>query len=142
MDLNRLEKSLPLQTPLCQSKEENYLGDAIKCGERHIGEEPFVVLLGDSIASFQHHAPSRGLMFTTPTIPQRFLSRKLPSTRWKEMESSMERKLKRMSTRSTRWLKSVQGARHQQTLHSWADMSSPPHIFDKMSKQEWEVRFN
>lgn len=129
MDLNRLEKSLPLQTPLCQSKEENYLGDAIKCGERHIGEEPFVVLLGDSIASFQHHAPSRGLMFTTPPMPQRFQSRKLPSTRWKEMESSMERKLKRMSTRSTRWLKSVQGARHQQTLQSWADMSSPSPYF-------------
>jgi UTP--glucose-1-phosphate uridylyltransferase len=32
-----------------RQKEQKGLGDAIKCGERHIGGEPFAVLLGDSI---------------------------------------------------------------------------------------------
>lgn len=32
-----------------RQKEQNGLGDAIKCGQRHIGDEPFAVLLGDSI---------------------------------------------------------------------------------------------
>ena len=32
-----------------RQKDQNGLGDAIKCGERHIGGEPFAVLLGDSI---------------------------------------------------------------------------------------------
>ena len=34
-----------------RQKEQNGLGDAIRCGRRHIGDEPFAVLLGDSIAS-------------------------------------------------------------------------------------------
>ena len=32
-----------------RQKEQKGLGDAIKCAQRHIGEEPFAVLLGDSI---------------------------------------------------------------------------------------------
>ena len=34
-----------------RQKEQNGLGDAIRCGRRHIGDEPFAVLLGDSLAS-------------------------------------------------------------------------------------------
>lgn len=30
-------------------KNRNGLGDAIRCAERHIGGEPFAVLIGDSI---------------------------------------------------------------------------------------------
>ena len=32
-----------------RQKEQNGLGDAIKCGQKHIGDEAFAVLLGDSI---------------------------------------------------------------------------------------------
>ena len=32
-----------------RQKEQNGLGDAILCAEKHIGDEPFAVLLGDSI---------------------------------------------------------------------------------------------
>ena len=32
-----------------RQKEQKCLGDAIKCGERHLEGEPFIVLLGDSI---------------------------------------------------------------------------------------------
>ena len=32
-----------------RQREQNGLGDAIACAERHVGDEPFAVLLGDSI---------------------------------------------------------------------------------------------
>ena len=32
-----------------RQKEQNGLGDAIACAEKHVGDEPFAVLLGDSI---------------------------------------------------------------------------------------------
>lgn len=49
-DLKQIRKITDL-ADICyvRQKEQNGLGDAIKCGERHIGGEPFAVLLGDSI---------------------------------------------------------------------------------------------
>ena len=49
-DLKEIRKITDL-ADICyvRQKEQNGLGDAIKCGQRHIGEEPFAVLLGDSI---------------------------------------------------------------------------------------------
>ena len=41
-----------------RQKEQNGLGDAIRCGRRHIGDEPFAVLLGDSITRGPTPAPS------------------------------------------------------------------------------------
>lgn len=36
-----------------RQKEQNGLGDAISCAEKHVGDEPFAVLLGDSITKGQ-----------------------------------------------------------------------------------------
>ena len=49
-DLKEIRKITDL-ADICyvRQKEQNGLGDAIKCGQRHIGGEPFAVLLGDSI---------------------------------------------------------------------------------------------
>ena len=49
-DLKKIRKITDL-ADICyvRQKEQNGLGDAIKCGQRHIGGEPFAVLLGDSI---------------------------------------------------------------------------------------------
>lgn len=34
---------------LCQTEKPKSFGDAVSCAERHVGDEPFVVLLGDSL---------------------------------------------------------------------------------------------
>jgi len=49
-DLKEIRKITDL-ADICyvRQKEQNGLGDAIKCGQRHVGGEPFAVLLGDSI---------------------------------------------------------------------------------------------
>lgn len=49
-DLKKIRKITDL-ADICyvRQKEQKGLGDAIKCGERHIGGEAFAVLLGDSI---------------------------------------------------------------------------------------------
>jgi UTP--glucose-1-phosphate uridylyltransferase len=49
-DLKKIRRITDL-ADICyvRQKEQKGLGDAIKCGERHIGGEPFAVLLGDSI---------------------------------------------------------------------------------------------
>ena len=49
-DLREIRKITDL-ADICyvRQKEQKGLGDAIKCGERHIGGEAFAVLLGDSI---------------------------------------------------------------------------------------------
>ena len=49
-DLKEIRKITDL-ADICyvRQKEQNGLGDAIKCGQRHVGGEAFAVLLGDSI---------------------------------------------------------------------------------------------
>ena len=49
-DLKEIRKITDL-ADICyvRQKEQNGLGDAIRCGQRHVGDEPFAVLLGDSI---------------------------------------------------------------------------------------------
>lgn len=49
-DLKEIRKITDL-ADICyvRQKEQNGLGAAIKCGERHLGDEAFAVLLGDSI---------------------------------------------------------------------------------------------
>ena len=50
MNLDKSKKITDL-ADICyvRQKEQKGLGDAIRCGERHIGGEAFAVLLGDSI---------------------------------------------------------------------------------------------
>ena len=49
-DLREIRKITDL-ADICyvRQKEQKCLGDAIKCGERHLESEPFTVLFGDSI---------------------------------------------------------------------------------------------
>jgi UTP--glucose-1-phosphate uridylyltransferase len=51
-DLKKVRKITDL-ADICYVRQKNLkgLGDAISCAERHIGDEPFAVLLGDSITT-------------------------------------------------------------------------------------------
>ena len=53
-DLKKVRKITDL-ADICYVRQKNLkgLGDAVSCAERHIGGEPFAVLLGDSIARSQ-----------------------------------------------------------------------------------------
>lgn len=50
LDLKKVRKITGL-ADICYVRQKNLkgLGDAIACAERHVGGEPFAVLLGDSI---------------------------------------------------------------------------------------------
>ena len=47
--LKQIRKITNLADCYVRQKKQKDLGDAIRCGQRHIGREPFAVLLGDSI---------------------------------------------------------------------------------------------
>lgn len=49
VNLENQKRLLIYQICYIRQKEQKGLGDAIKCGEKHIGDEAFAVLLGDSI---------------------------------------------------------------------------------------------
>ena len=53
-DLKKVRKITDL-ADICYVRQKNLkgLGDAVSCAERHIGGEPFAVLLGDSITRSQ-----------------------------------------------------------------------------------------
>ncbi len=53
-DLKKVRKITDL-ADICYVRQKNLkgLGDAVSCAERHIGDEPFAVLLGDSITRSQ-----------------------------------------------------------------------------------------
>jgi len=68
-------------------------GDAIKCGE------PFAVLLGDSITRGSTPCTKQLIDVYNTYNASAISVEEIPSIRWRGMESSMERKLKRMSTR-------------------------------------------
>lgn len=89
-----------------RQKERNSLGDAIKCGERHIGKEPFAVLLGDSITKGPTPCTKQLIDVYIKYDAFSISFEEVPLEKVERYAIPRELKLKKTSTKSHNWLKS------------------------------------
>ena len=99
-----------------RQKDQKGLGDAIRCGERHIGGEAFAVLLGDSITEGPVPCTKQLIDVYSKYNSSAISLEEVPLEKVERYAISAEARLKKTSIKSKNLLKSHLKKRHRQTL--------------------------
>ena len=106
-----------------RQKEQKGLGDAIYCAKKHICDEPFAVLLGDSISKGSTPCTKQLIDVYEKYCASAISLEEVPKEKVERYGTLKERKLKKTFIKMKNLLKSHWHTRHHPTWQLWDVMS-------------------